>query len=251
MSVKYKIGESVDTILTDIEGTTTSISFVKDILFPYIRSNLESYLTKNFDDDQCREDLRLLINQSRSDFLSFGHQVPQIKENFENKTELIESALANIKWQMDQDRKAKPLKQLQGHMWQLAYKNGTVKGHVYEDVVPAFERWISKGFKIYIYSSGSVEAQKLLFSYSDKGNLLKYFSGHFDTNVGLKTESQSYLNILNSLGKSGEKVLFLTDLVREAEAATQAGINVCVLRREDNPDKERKQFDCVNSFDEI
>ncbi|CAF0908558.1 unnamed protein product [Brachionus calyciflorus] len=247
----FKISQTVDTILTDIEGTTTSISFVKDVLFPYIRSNLKSYLEENFNNEECREDLKLLIEQSKLDKLTMGNKVPGISDNFDNKSELIESAISNIIWQMDCDRKAKPLKQLQGHMWSYAYKNKIVSGHVYEDVVPAFDKWLAKNFKIYIYSSGSVEAQKLLFGFSDKGDMLKYFSGHFDTNIGLKVEMQSYKNILESLNKSANQVLFLTDLIREAEAATDAGLYVCLLRRADNPDKEIKNFIWVNSFDEI
>lgn len=102
--------------------------FQKDVLFPYIRLNLKKYLIDNFDTEQCREDLKLLIDQSKSDFVTLGDNVPQIKENFSKKTELIESAIENIEWQMNNDRKAKPLKQLQGHMWNHAYKNGLVKG---------------------------------------------------------------------------------------------------------------------------
>lgn len=126
----FKISESVDTILCDIEGTTTSISFVKDFLFPFVRTSLADYLRENFEGVECQEDIKLLIEQYEEDLKTFGESnVPKIvKLQENNKIEFIDSLVSNIFWQMDQDRKAKPLKQLQGHIWKKGYAKGLIKG---------------------------------------------------------------------------------------------------------------------------
>ncbi|XP_024894135.1 enolase-phosphatase E1 [Temnothorax curvispinosus] len=155
---------------------------------------------------------------------------------------------------MDNDRKTGALKQLQGHMWREAYKTGTVKGHVYEDVPKAFESWTKNGKKIYVYSSGSVEAQKLLFGYSVHGDLLKYFSGYFDTEVGAKQESDSYKNILSKIGEKPSDVIFLTDIVKEAAAAKEAGLSTVIVVREGNSvltDEEKVKYTTIKSFSDL
>ncbi|XP_057177629.1 enolase-phosphatase E1 [Triplophysa rosa] len=124
---------------------------------------------------------------------------------------------------MAADRKTTALKQLQGHMWRAAYLMGKIKGEVYPDVVPAIRQWRHHGLQIYIYSSGSVEAQKLLFGYSVEGDLLDLFDGHFDTNIGAKVESKSYENIAEKIGCQPEEIMFLTDVTRERSAEDAGG----------------------------
>lgn len=170
------------------------------------------------------------------------------------KTKLIENILANVFWQMDQDRKSTELKQLQGLIWKKAYEDSVVKGHVYDDVARNFEEWTTLGHKLYIYSSGSVAAQKLIFKYSIAGDLQKYISGYYDTTIGSKVSEQSYLNILNDIGARGDEVLFLSDMVLEVQAAHNVGINVIVLDRKDSPTLShdtRKRFKVLQTFDEI
>lgn len=170
------------------------------------------------------------------------------------KTKLIENILANVFWQMDQDRKSTELKQLQGLIWKKAYEDSVVKGHVYDDVARNFEEWTTLGHKLYIYSSGSVAAQKLIFKYSIAGDLQKYISGYYDTTIGSKVSEQSYLNILNDIGARGDEVLFLSDMVLEVQAAHNVGINVIVLDRKDSPPLShdtRKRFKVLQTFDEI
>ncbi|XP_076234567.1 enolase-phosphatase E1 [Calliopsis andreniformis] len=236
-------------ILVDIEGTTTSISFVKDTLFPYVRENLKKYVETKWEDEEFKQDFEKLKEQAKKDEEDkIEGFVPITGANTEEEKEKL---IKNILWQMDGDRKTGALKQLQGHMWREAYNSGAVKAHVYEDVPKALESWTNDGRKVYVYSSGSVEAQKLLFGHSVHGDLLKYFSGYFDTEVGAKQESSSYKNILNKVGVEASNVIFLTDVVKEAAAAKKAGLSVVVVLREGNAaltDEDRVTYTTIKSF---
>ncbi|KAG5305750.1 ENOPH phosphatase, partial [Acromyrmex insinuator] len=237
------------TVLVDIEGTTTSISFVKETLFPYVRQNLKDYIETKWEDEEFKQDYEKLKEQAKKDeeeklegFIAITGDKPEEEKD---------SLLKNVLWQMDNDRKTAALKQLQGHMWREAYKTGTVKGHIYEDVPKAIESWTNNGQKIYIYSSGSVEAQKLLFEYSIHGDLLKYFNGFFDTEVGAKQESDSYKNILSKISENPSDVVFLTDVVKEAVAAKEAGLSTIIVVREGNApltDEENITYTTIKSF---
>ncbi|XP_026828560.1 enolase-phosphatase E1 [Ooceraea biroi] len=237
------------TVLVDIEGTTTSISFVKETLFPYVRQHLKNYIETKWEDEEFKQDYEMLKEQAKKDeeekldgFVAIAGDKPEEEKD---------SLLKNVFWQMDNDRKTGALKQLQGHMWREAYKTGAVKAHVYEDVPKALESWTNDGKKIYVYSSGSVEAQELLFEHSVHGNLLKYFSGFFDTKVGAKQESDSYKNILSNIGEKPSNVVFLTDIVREAAAAKEAGLSTVIVVRDGNAaltDKEKITYTTIKSF---
>ncbi|XP_050460896.1 enolase-phosphatase E1 [Cataglyphis hispanica] len=241
--------EIARTVLVDIEGTTTSISFVKETLFPYVRQNLKNYIETKWEDEEFKQDYEKLKEQAKKDeedkldgFVAITGDKPEEEKD---------SLLKNILWQMDNDRKTGALKQLQGHMWREAYKTGAVKAHVYEDVPKALESWKNDGRKIYVYSSGSVEAQKLLFGHSIYGDLLKYFSGFFDTEVGAKQESDSYKNILSKIDDKPSNVVFLTDVVKEAAAAKEAGLSTIIVVREGNAalnDEEKITYTTIKSF---
>ncbi|KAG8593661.1 hypothetical protein GDO81_000917 [Engystomops pustulosus] len=243
---------AVTAILLDIEGTTTPITFVKDILFPYIQDNVEEYLQKHWHEEECQDDVRQLKLQAEKDSGQKGF-VP-IPSNTEAELQVIKGVAANVLWQMSLDRKTTALKQLQGHMWRSAYASGKVKGEVYDDVVPALKKWKGAGMKLYIFSSGSVEAQKLLFGYSIEGDLLELFHGHFDTTVGSKVESDSYRRIADKIGCSTENILFLTDIIKEAEAAREAGVHVAIAVRPGNAaltDEEKSEYHLITSFDQL
>ncbi|XP_040181116.1 enolase-phosphatase E1 isoform X2 [Rana temporaria] len=242
----------VSTVLLDIEGTTTPITFVKEILFPYIQDNVKEYLENHWQEEECQEDVRHLRLQAEKDCELDGF-VP-IPMNQTEVQQIIQGVVDNVHWQMSLDRKTTALKQLQGHMWRAAYASGQVKGEVYADVVPALRKWKEAGKKLYIFSSGSVEAQKLLFGYSIEGDLLEYFQGHFDTTVGLKVESESYRKIADHIGCSTENILFLTDITREAEAAEEAGMTVALVVRPGNAaltDEEKGNYPLITSFEQI
>lgn len=241
--------ETARTVLVDIEGTTTSISFVKETLFPYVRQNLKDYIETKWEDEEFKQDYEKLKEQAKKDeedklegFVAITGDKPEEEKD---------SLLKNVLWQMDNDRKTGALKQLQGHMWREAYETGAVKAHIYEDVPKAFESWKNDGRKIYVYSSGSVEAQKLLFGHSVYGDLLKYFSGFFDTEVGTKQESDSYKNILSKIDEEPSNVIFLTDVVKEAAAAKEAGLSTVIVIREGNAalnDEEKVTYTTIKSF---
>ncbi|PSN50745.1 Enolase-phosphatase E1 [Blattella germanica] len=239
-------------ILLDIEGTITSISYVKDTLFSFIRRNLDCYLKAHWKDSDLDNDLLLLREQANEDKRNGIPGVVIIPEyNESNEKDLLEAAKKNVIWQMDLDRKTKALKQFQGHVMHEGYKQGKLKGHIYPDVLPALKSWVKNGKKVYIYSSGSIEAQKLLFGHSEEGDILEYFSGHFDTEVGPKVESNSYFNIMKRLNCESDKIVFFTDVPKEAEAANGAGIKTILVVREGNSpltEEDKKSFSTIRTF---
>ncbi|KND01422.1 2,3-diketo-5-methylthio-1-phosphopentane phosphatase [Spizellomyces punctatus DAOM BR117] len=223
------------TVVVDIEGTTTPITFVHDVLFPYVKENLESFLVENWDNEECVEKVAALREQAKKDVeQKVEGAMPIVDAAHPDREEICKSVIANVKWQMSIDRKIGPLKALQGYMWRSAYESGRIKGAVYEDVVPALRNWIEQGIDVYIYSSGSVEAQKLLFGWSVEGNILKYFKGHFDTGVGLKVEKASYVKISHEIKQAPERILFISDNIKEIDAAIQAGYQVAITNRPGN-----------------
>ncbi|XP_055526472.1 enolase-phosphatase E1 isoform X2 [Wyeomyia smithii] len=239
-------------IICDIEGTTSSVDFVKDVLFPYALKNVEEYLKTHWNDDATKTVVAALREQAEEDKKAEVEGVVTIPA--EDSEDVIPDIVKNVEWQMSLDRKTGSLKTLQGLVWAKGYKDGSIKGHVYEDVSKAFEQWTQAGRKIYIYSSGSVDAQKLLFEHSEQGDLVKYLAGHYDTKIGAKQEKDSYAAILKNIEVSAEEALFLTDIIAEAKAAKEAGLNVVLLDRPGNAElseDDRKEFTVISSFTDI
>jgi enolase-phosphatase E1 len=229
-----------DRIILDIEGTTTSISFVYDVLFPFARTHVASFLEAHWSSPDVQSDVDELKSQCLRD-QEAGLDPPMITD--------AKSAAANVLWQMDADRKTTGLKSLQGKIWKAGYEDGRLKGHVYADVPVALERWNARGCKVYIYSSGSIAAQKLIFGYSEAGDLRPLLSGYFDTTTGPKRELESYQKIHAQIG--GENVLFATDVLAEAEAASKAGLDVVLMLRPQNPDQGHHSFASATDFSAI
>jgi enolase-phosphatase E1 len=203
-------------ILTDIEGTTSSISFVKNVLFPYARAELPRYVREHSDDPKVRrwlEQVQLEIGDENAD---------------------DDTLVATLVDWIDADRKHTALKALQGMLWKDGYENGNYTAHVYDDAVQALRDWHADGRLLYVYSSGSVPAQRLLFGHSTAGDLTPLFSGYFDTDVGGKREARSYRNILDQLGADADDVLFLSDVVEELDAARDVGIATVLIDRVDD-----------------
>ncbi len=206
----------INYILCDIEGTTSSISFVVDTLFPYFRSHFREFVAQN----SQAEYLPALYEEVRQTVLE------------EEKRSLSDlEVLAQLEVWSQEDRKHPALKKLQGYVWQEGYAQGELKGHIYPDVAPAFENWKLRGIALGIYSSGSVPAQKLLFSTTEYGNLCPYFSHHFDTGIGHKKEKVSYERIAKELNFPPQEILFLSDVPTELDAAREAGFRTCQLLR--------------------
>jgi enolase-phosphatase E1 len=243
-------GANCSVVLLDIEGTTTSISFVKDVLFPFARKEMDSFLNEHWEDPDIQSIVELIRNQAEDDKQQ-GLPAPTVPSGTGKETVLPE-LLKNLFWQMDNDRKTTGLKSLQGKIWKSGFESGTLKGHVYEDVPKAFERWTAGGKRIFIYSSGSVEAQILLFKFSEAGDLNKFHSGNFDTTTGPKMEAASYTLISDKIGVPASDILFCTDVAKEAYAAKEAGFQVAVSIRPGNAplsETELKDFQTVTSFD--
>lgn len=190
-------------ILSDIEGTTTAIAFVHRSLFPYAASALEDFLARHGDDAEVAA---ILVD------------VPGDK-------------LATLRGWMAADSKATPLKALQGLIWKQGYAEGALRGHLWPDVAGSLRAWHAQGLHLAIYSSGSEQAQRLLFRHSDAGNLEPLFEGFFDTRMGAKREAASYARIAQAWGAAASGVLFLSDVAEELDAARQAGLGTCQLVR--------------------
>jgi len=203
-------------ILTDIEGTTTSVAFVYEVLFPYFKKHVAEFLRDRADDPEVERQ---------------GQSARQTVEQ-ENGLLLTAEGLAQqlIYW-TDADRKHPALKVLQGMVWKKAYEKGEIRGQVYADVPPALARWQQAGFGLGVYSSGSVEAQHLLFGFSEFGDLKPYFSHYFDTQIGMKRELSAYRNIAAALQLLPADILFLSDIEAELDAAAAAGMGTIQLLR--------------------
>jgi enolase-phosphatase E1 len=221
-------------ILTDIEGTTTSVQFVYETLFPYFKANFEDFVRHHYPNFGLAENIRAVQDTVQSED---GNDIG-----------LDEAVSVLLKW-VDIDRKHTALKNLQGVLWEQGYKNGEIKGHVYPDVPPKLKEWSSQNLKMGVYSSGSVQAQQLIFGYSELGDLRPYFSDYFDTNIGYKRESGSYQAIQSVLKVSEESILFLSDVEAELDAAKAVGFQtIQLVRNGTTPSLHHRK---VSDFSEI
>lgn len=218
----------VCTILLDIEGTTTPIDFVTKTLFPYASRKLESFLRENSADEEVRALIGELHALHELDERN-GLKPPSWRDDSEE--ERLRSSVAYGQWLIARDSKCTALKALQGKIWQQGYASGELNGEVYADVPPAFERWRQRGKKICIYSSGSVLAQRLLFGSAATGDLTPYISMFFDTRVGVKAEAESYRKIAAAISCEPSRVLFVSDAVKEIDAARAAGMQALLCDR--------------------
>lgn len=210
------VDQHIKYILTDIEGTTSSISFVVDELFPYFREHIQE-LPKMAQVTEVKE--------------SFAQVIAIVKEEEGVNITTTEEVIFYLdKWSRE-DRKVTPLKTLQGFIWKRAYEEGAIKGHVYDDVPTCFNKWRANGLKIGIFSSGSVHAQKLLFQYSCFGDLSKHLSHYFDTKTGAKRDAETYKSIAEILDIAPAQILFLSDIKEELMAAEQIGYQTIQLVR--------------------
>ncbi|HEY0923332.1 acireductone synthase [Rheinheimera pacifica] len=217
-------------VITDIEGTTSRISFVTDILFPYAARELPAFIRAN----TAQPDVAAALAACR-----------ELMQQPAASTEQIITQL--LAW-IAEDKKVTPLKALQGMVWQHGYQSGAFTGHLYADVAEQLQHWHNLGIRLYVYSSGSVQAQQLLFQYSDYGDLTALFNGYFDTRIGAKRDISSYAAILQQLQLPPKQVLFLSDVVAELDAARALGIATVQLIREGQPAADHP---IAHSFDQI
>lgn len=220
----------ITAILTDIEGTTSAVSFVFDVLFPFAARHLPEYVRAHAGEP------------------AVAAQLAAVRQLGGEPSADVERVIAILLGWLAEDRKATPLKALQGMVWAEGYHAGLLKGHVYPDAVEALTRWHAQGLKLYVYSSGSVQAQQLIFGCSQAGDLTPLFSGYFDTTSGGKREAQSYRTISAAMGVPAGQLLFLSDVVEELDAARAAGMHTVGLVREGG---ELGDHACVESFTQI
>jgi enolase-phosphatase E1 len=238
----------IKAILLDIEGTTTPIDFVHQTLFPFAFEKTGEYLEKKF--DSIQPEIAQLRAEHARDFEN-GSDVPPLDET--TRENAIKSLTGYLHFLIKTDRKSTPLKSLQGKIWQSGYESGELVSEVFDDVPRGFERWKAQNKAIAIYSSGSVLAQKLLFRYTNHGDLSAFISGYFDTNFGHKREAESYRKIASAQGfPQVENFLFVSDIKAELDAAGAAGMHTVLCVRPGNaPLVEAPAHKIIRSFDEI
>jgi len=218
---------AIKAVLTDIEGTTSAVSFVFDVLFPFAARHLPEFLRTHADDPEVAVQLQAVR-------LDSGEPLADL----ERVIEIL------LQW-LAADRKATPLKALQGMVWEQGYRAGQLKGHVYPDAVAALKRWHQQGYELYVYSSGSIQAQRLIFGCSEAGDLASLFSGYFDTTSGPKREMTSYRTISEAIDRPVGEILFLSDIVEELDAARACGMATCGVARDGGV---LAGHPCVDSF---
>ena len=227
----FSATDVINAILTDIEGTTTDIAFVHKVLFPFARAHIGDFVRTHAQDPAVRDQIEAVAAE-------VGWPLS------------VDQAIAQLLRWIDEDKKITPLKVLQGMIWETGYKAGDFQGHIYPDAEKNLRAWHAAGKKLYVYSSGSVQAQKLIFGYTPYGDLTPLFSDYFDTRVGHKREAAAYERISESISRPASEILFLSDIGEELDAALAAGMQTCWLRRDREPDptalhRQVQDFDAI------
>jgi len=235
-------------ILLDIEGTTTPISFVHEVLFPYARTHVRNYLANFLDLPETRDKLTLLEQEHGLDVERDLHPPPLV--NHSRHAE-IDSMVSYVEWLIDRDRKSSGLKALQGRIWEQGYADGTLRAPLFPDVLPALQQWHQTGLRIAIFSSGSVLAQKLLFAHTEAGDVTKLLDFYFDTTTGPKMAAESYRVIAARLELTTNELLFISDVAAELEAASNAGCQTRLCIRPGNPPQPDQSHQLIFSFAEL
>ncbi len=211
-------------ILLDVEGTTSSISFVYDVLFTYAKDHVADFLSRERGNEAVRTAAAQLAAEAGLADASLDDPA---------RLQRVVQAALDL---MNRDVKSTPLKALQGMIWRNGFEGGQLVSHVFDDVPPALARWADSGLDVRIYSSGSVEAQKLFFAHTAAGDLTRYLRGHYDTTTGPKREASSYTRIAADMGLEPRQILFLSDVGAELDAARQAGMATALAVRPGNRD---------------
>lgn len=238
-------GAGVRGILLDIEGTTTPIAFVHEVLFPYARAHARDFLNTHFSSGEVALDLARLREEHVQDERE-GHEPPRLIGSPPDAA--VDSLVSYIHWLIDRDRKSAGLKSLQGKIWEQGYRDGSLKAALFPDVLPAVEKARRAGLKIAIFSSGSVFAQRLLFAHTDSGDITNLIDDYFDTSTGPKTASESYRRIADGLGLSAGAMIFISDVVEELDAAGAAGMQTLLCIRPGNKPQAPDKHEIIQDF---
>ena len=231
-------------ILLDIEGTTSSISFVYDVMFPFVREHVSEFLKNNWSDESVQSSVSMLADDLKKDTRQWlGNFTDEEKQN------AVATGVIEL---MDADVKATGLKKLQGLIWKDGFHNGDMVAHLYGDVADSIKSWNQQNIDVRIYSSGSIQAQNLFFGHTVAGDLLDQFKGHYDTTTGPKQESASYQEIASEFSCQPNEILFISDVIAELEAAKQAGLQTALCIRPGNkPVDAEHGFASITSFDQV
>lgn len=238
----------VRVVLLDIEGTTTPIDFVHNVLFPYARARMQNYLTEHQSSTNVQADIAGLIAEHAADVAR--RLAPPPLDALLSEAQLG-PLVAYAQWLMDQDRKSTPLKSLQGKIWEAGYTAGDLLAPMFEDVQRAMVRWRAQQCDICIYSSGSVLAQQLLFAHTEAGDLTTHIRDYFDTRIGAKREAESYHRIAATLNTEPSDIVFVSDVAAELDAAQAAGLLTLLCVRPGNPEPSPAAHRVINTFDEL
>ncbi len=232
-------------ILLDIEGTTSSVRFVYDVLFPYARQQVAGFLATNWDAPDVREACEQIARDAGGNSLSAWTAT-------DDPDAALQIVVTEVYRLMDRDAKVTGLKALQGLIWKEGYRTGQLSSHVYDDVPPALAAWREAGLDIRIYSSGSIMAQKEFFAHTRHGDLTRFFRGHYDTTTGPKKEASSYTTIARDMQMAADMILFCSDAVAELDAAGAAGMQTALVVRPENPPvSEGLGHSVIPSFDHL
>ena len=232
-------------MVLDIEGTTTPMAFVHEVLFPYARTHLAGFLRDPANDELLQELTRQFAAEHAAE--PEAAKAPPWEQS--TPEELLNSVIVYAGWLMDRDRKSPALKKLQGHIWDVGYRAGQLRGAVFPDIPAALKRWHEDGLVLAIYSSGSVLAQRLIFSMTDEGDLTPFISHFFDTAVGAKRAPESYARIAATLQLEPASILFISDVAEELDAAHSAGWQVALAVRPDHFAPNPSAYEQIESFD--
>jgi enolase-phosphatase E1 len=243
--VTVRLGErGAGCVLLDIEGTTTPISFVHDVLFRFAREHLDEFIRAEAGTPEFLDVVHRLTAEHAEDAARGESPPPRGDERG--------WVAPYVRWLMDRDRKSPGLKLLQGRIWERGYRAGALRGEVFPDVPGAIRRWRAGGIGVAIYSSGSELAQRRLFESTAPSDLTPFITAFFDTAVGAKVSPASYAAIARALGRNPSNLLFVSDVTAELSAARIAGLQVLLSLRPGNaPQPDADRFEAVGSFDEI
>jgi enolase-phosphatase E1 len=233
-------------VLLDIEGTTCPVSFVGEVLFPYAKQQMPVFLADQAENQIVQE---LLIQVFEAWDKDTDIEAAALRQRYCQKD--TKAAVSYLSWLIEKDRKLTPLKELQGLIWRQGYDQGLLKAPLYADVPEALERWHSAGLELSTYSSGSINAQKLLYRHSTHGDLSILFRDWFDTNIGGKLSSKSYIRIVEALNSNPEQIVFISDRKSELSAAKEAGVKVVFSQIVDNPETDNGTYIAVNNYADL
>lgn len=234
-------------LLLDIEGTTCPVSFVGDVLFPYARQHLASYLQAEADDPAVQ---KLVADLDQAWDADPNPHLQALRAQ-QRGQERADAVVPYLHWLIDHDIKATALKDLQGRIWRAGYADGSIVAPLFPDVPAALQRWFEQGLVLAVYSSGSVAAQQLLYGHSQAGDLRHLFRHWFDTRTGAKQEASSYRWITAAMGCAAAEVLFISDALAELEAADAAGLQVLFSDRFGNPARDSGRFERISDYSQL